>query len=234
MPTLFCPNSKVSLGWVTVGLLLLFGQHTHAGCHICAPETILLVQPIISLFSKWCSCLAQSWSSSWALIPKSEVFILVFLWNFVFLFFFFLIDKHSISILGAEISTLDPFLSLISANLWSDCLVLVISWHVTQEQTPQMWLVRWAKLLSVSLVFSFRIPHCNHKGYAGGSVGKQSTCNTGDTGLIPGWEDVPEKEMATYSSILAWDTPCTEEPGRLQSMGLQRLGNNWVTKHVLL
>ena len=60
---------------------------THS--HICAPETILLVQPIISLFLKWCSCLAQSWSSSWALIPKSEVFILVCLWNFVFLFFFF-------------------------------------------------------------------------------------------------------------------------------------------------
>ena len=89
LPTLFCPNSKVSLGWVTVGVLL-FGQHTHAGCHICAPETILLVQPpIISLFLKWCSCLAQSWSSSWALIPKSEVFALVHLWNFIFLFFFF-------------------------------------------------------------------------------------------------------------------------------------------------
>ena len=90
MPTLFCPNSKVSLGRVTVGLLLLFGQRTHAGCHIYAPEMILQVQPpLISLFLKWCSCLAQSWSSSWALIPKSEAFISVHLWNFLFLFFFF-------------------------------------------------------------------------------------------------------------------------------------------------
>ena len=34
-----------------------------------------------------------------------------------------------------------------------------------------------------------------------------------------GWEDPPEKEMATYSSVLAWRIPWTEEPGELQSMG---------------
>ena len=38
-----------------------------------------------------------------------------------------------------------------------------------------------------------------------------------------GWEDPLEKEMATHSSILAWKIPWTEEPGRLQSMGLQRV-----------
>ena len=36
-----------------------------------------------------------------------------------------------------------------------------------------------------------------------------------------GWEDLLEKEMASYSSILAWKIPWTEEPVRLQSMGLQ-------------
>ena len=41
-----------------------------------------------------------------------------------------------------------------------------------------------------------------------------------------GWEDLLEKEMATHSSILAWRTPQTEEPGRLQSMGLERVGHN--------
>ena len=35
-----------------------------------------------------------------------------------------------------------------------------------------------------------------------------------------------EKEMATHSSILAWKIPWTEEPGRLQSMGLQRVGHD--------
>ena len=38
-----------------------------------------------------------------------------------------------------------------------------------------------------------------------------------------GWEDLLEKEMATHSSILAWKIPWTEEPGRLQSTGLQRV-----------
>ena len=37
----------------------------------------------------------------------------------------------------------------------------------------------------------------------------------------PGWEDPHEKEMATHSSILAWEIPWTEEPGGLQSMGLR-------------
>ena len=39
-----------------------------------------------------------------------------------------------------------------------------------------------------------------------------------------GREDALEKEMATHSSTLAWEIPWTEEPGRLQSMGLQRVG----------
>ena len=43
----------------------------------------------------------------------------------------------------------------------------------------------------------------------------------GDAGLIPGWKDSLEGEMATYSSILAWRIPWTEEPGGLQSMGSQ-------------
>ena len=41
-----------------------------------------------------------------------------------------------------------------------------------------------------------------------------------------GREDLLEKEMATHSSSLAWKIPWTEEPGRLQSMGLQRVGHD--------
>ena len=44
-----------------------------------------------------------------------------------------------------------------------------------------------------------------------------------------GQEDSLEKGMATQSSILAWRIPWTEEPGRLQSMGLQTVGHDWVT-----
>ena len=41
-----------------------------------------------------------------------------------------------------------------------------------------------------------------------------------------GWEDPLEKEMATHFSILAWKIPWTEDPGGLQSTGLQRVGQN--------
>ena len=44
-----------------------------------------------------------------------------------------------------------------------------------------------------------------------------------------GWEDPLEEGMATHSSILAWRIPWTEEPGRLQSMGSQRVRQDWAT-----
>ena len=44
-----------------------------------------------------------------------------------------------------------------------------------------------------------------------------------------GWEYPLEKEMATHSSILAWRIPWTEEPGRLQSTGSQRVRHDWAT-----
>ena len=53
------------------------------------------------------------------------------------------------------------------------------------------------------------------KGFPGGSGSKKFACNAGDLGLIP--------------SILAWRIPWTEEPGRLQSMELQRTGHKWAT-----
>ena len=101
---------------------------------------------------------------------------------------------------------------------------------------------------------------------SGSSTGKESACNVGDPGSIPGlgrstgegigyplqyswislvaqlvkkppavWEtwvrslgqeDPLEKEMVTHSSILAWTIPRTEEHGRLQSMGSQRVGHD--------
>ena len=44
-----------------------------------------------------------------------------------------------------------------------------------------------------------------------------------------GWKDPLVKEMVTCCSILAWRIPCTKEPGRLQSMGSQRVRHNWMT-----
>ena len=47
-----------------------------------------------------------------------------------------------------------------------------------------------------------------------------------------GQEDPLEKETATHSSTLAWKIPWTEEPGRLQSMGSQRVGHDWATSRM--
>ena len=46
----------------------------------------------------------------------------------------------------------------------------------------------------------------------------------------PSWEDLLEKEMATHSSTLAWKISWMEEPGRPQSMGLQRVAHDWIPK----
>ena len=58
---------------------------------------------------------------------------------------------------------------------------------------------------------------------------KNPPANAGDArdmGSTLGQEGPLEKEMATHSCILAWKVPWTEEPGRLQSMGLQRVGHD--------
>ena len=60
-------------------------------------------------------------------------------------------------------------------------------------------------------------------GFPPSSVGRESACNAGDPGSIPGSGRSLEKEMAAHSSILVWRIPWTEEPSRLQSMGSQEL-----------
>ena len=72
-------------------------------------------------------------------------------------------------------------------------------------------------------------------GFPGGSEDKESACNAGDLNLPAmqetwvrtlGQKDPLEEGMATHSSILAWRIPWTEEPGRLQSIGLHRVGHD--------
>ena len=66
-------------------------------------------------------------------------------------------------------------------------------------------------------------------GFPGGSVVKNPpTMQESQERQVQslGQEDPLEEGMATHSSILAWRTPWTEEPGRLQSIGLQRVGHD--------
>ena len=64
--------------------------------------------------------------------------------------------------------------------------------------------------------------------FSDGSAVKKYACNAGDVGDL-GWEDPPEEEMATHSSILAWETPWTEEPSGLQSIVLEGIRHDWET-----
>ena len=52
-----------------------------------------------------------------------------------------------------------------------------------------------------------------------------------DVGLIPRLGKFLKRGMTTPSSIFTWEIPCTEEPGGLQSIGFQRVGQNWITEH---
>ena len=78
----------------------------------------------------------------------------------------------------------------------------------------------------VSLIWGFAPTQRASLGFPGGSICKESACNAGDWVQSLGWEVPLEEEMATHSSIPAWRVPWTEEPGRLQSMGSQRVGHD--------
>ena len=74
-----------------------------------------------------------------------------------------------------------------------------------------------------------RLPTPAFLGFSGGSEVKNPSAMW-DTWLWPlGWEDLLEKRIATHSSIQVWRISWTEEPGRLQSMGSQRVRHDWVT-----
>ena len=82
---------------------------------------------------------------------------------------------------------------------------------------------------------SMETPYGRKVGVSGGSVVKKkkknSPANPGDLGPIPGLRRSLEEGMATHSSILAWRIPWTEEPGRLQIIGLQKDGHDRARMH---
>ena len=63
-------------------------------------------------------------------------------------------------------------------------------------------------------------------GFPGSSAGEESACKAGDPSLIPGLGRSPGRGHGNHSSILAWRIAGTEEPGGLQSTGLQRVGHD--------
>ena len=92
---------------------------------------------------------------------------------------------------------------------------------IIKKDFSQIVLMQTRSWLNTTCVTVFGL-HNKSMGFPGSSVVKNLPADTRDVGLIPGSETYSEEEMATHSSILTWKTPRTEEPGRLQSMGLQR------------
>ena len=70
-------------------------------------------------------------------------------------------------------------------------------------------------------------------GFPGGSVVKNPPANQGRRVWPLGGEDPLEKETATHSSIVAWEIPWTEEPGKLKSMESQRVGHEYPTTIII-
>ena len=71
-------------------------------------------------------------------------------------------------------------------------------------------------------------------GFPGVSDGKESACNAGDPGSIPGSGKSPGEGHGNPPSTLAWRIPWTEEPGGPQSIELQRGGHNYMTEQLTL
>ena len=80
----------------------------------------------------------------------------------------------------------------------------------------------------------YNYPYSTFLWLLGGSDGKESTCNAEDWVGSLDQKRSPEKRMATHSSILAWRSPWTEDPGCLQSMGSQWVRHDWATSATFL
>ena len=96
------------------------------------------------------------------------------------------------------------------------------SWGETDKEEPYYKRYRW--------------PDGNDKcygeklGFPDGSVVKNPPANAGDVSSIPGSGRSPGEGHGNHSSTLVWEIPWPEEPGRLQSMGSQRVKHNLATK----
>ena len=79
--------------------------------------------------------------------------------------------------------------------------------------------------MPVSALKSIRRSKAVHQWLPGATVVKNTPATAEDSKSLS-QEDPLEEEITTHSSILAWEIPCTEEPGRLQSMESQRVGRD--------
>ena len=115
-------------------------------------------------------------------------------------------------------------------------MIIQSAWLPTDGSSPDLSLiVCFFCLQSHDSRCQLQIGTCHLPlGFPGSSDGKESACNAGDLGSIPGSGRSPEEGNGIRSSILAWRIPWTEEPGGFQSRGSQRASHDWVTKHACM
>ena len=95
-------------------------------------------------------------------------------------------------------------------------------------QCRRPWLDSWVRKIPWR---KDRLTHSSILGFPWWSDSKESTCNVGDLGLIPGLGRSPGGGHGNPLQYPWRENPWTEEPGGLQSMGSQRVGHDWVSKH---
>ena len=96
-------------------------------------------------------------------------------------------------------------------------LILYRYWAIPTSENADRYLFMGHTVTPKEFDISFPLD------FPGGSDGKASVYNVGDLGSSPGLGRSPEKEMAIHSSTITWKIPWTEESGRLQSVGSQRV-----------
>ena len=101
-----------------------------------------------------------------------------------------------------------------------------VAWLLWPKELQSVW--------SRKLIQPVVMENYFHGSFPGGSDGKESACNAGDPGSIPGLGRSPGEGNGNPLHILAWRIPWTEVPGGLQSMGSQRVGHVWATNtHIM-
>ena len=102
-------------------------------------------------------------------------------------------------------------------------------WTVACQAPPSMGFPRQEYWSGLPFPSPGGLPNPRIKPVSSTLAGRFFTIWTSRGAQLGKSKDPLEKEMATHSSILAWKIPWMEEPGRLQSMGSQRVGHNWAT-----
>ena len=98
-------------------------------------------------------------------------------------------------------------------SMHAQAMICFLNWYQLYEDYSLIWFVN------------------SRGGFPGGANGKESDCNAGDLGLIFGLGISPGEGNGNPLQYSCWRIPWTEEPGGLQSMGLQRVRHDWATQH---